>query len=112
MDVDSKPNSFTYVLPTTCYPKKKKKHKQCPTCIALWLKRNMWCRWKVWQYNNCCEEYKSFLIARDYKPRLVDKQFGKVEIILRNNARRRNTKNKEVSKVQFITTFKPALPSK
>ena len=91
---------------------KKKTHKQCATSIALWPKRNMWCRWKVWQYNNCCEEYKSFLIARDYKPRLVDKQSGKVEIMLRNNARRRNTKNKEVSKVQFITSFKPALPSK
>ena len=57
------------------------------------------------------EEYKNFLIARDYHPGLVDKQFQKVGRTSRNNARKRNTKRKEVSKVKFITTFNPALPS-
>ena len=57
------------------------------------------------------EEYKNYLIARDYHSGLVDKQFQKVERTSRNNARKRNTKRKEVSKVKFITTFNPALPS-
>ena len=57
------------------------------------------------------EEYKNYLIARDYYPRLVDKQFQKVERTSRNNARKRNTKRKEVSKGKFISTFNPALPS-
>ena len=29
----------------------------------------------------------------------------------RHNARKKNTKRKEVSKVKFITTFNPAIPS-
>ena len=44
------------------------------------------------------------MIARDYHPGLVDKQFQKVEMTSRHET-------KEVSKVKFITTFNPALPS-
>ena len=51
------------------------------------------------------------MIARDYHPGLVDKQFRKVEMTSRHNARKKNTKRKKVSKVKFITTFNPALPS-
>ena len=50
------------------------------------------------------------MIARDYHLGLVDKQFRKVEMTSRDNARKKNTKRKEVSKVKFITTFNPALP--
>ena len=48
---------------------------------------------------------------RDYHPELVDKQFQNVERTSRHNARKRNTKRIEVSKVKFITTFNPDLPS-
>ena len=51
------------------------------------------------------------MIARDYHPGLVGKQFQKVEKRSRHNARMKNTKRKEVSKVKFITTFNPTLPS-
>ena len=51
------------------------------------------------------------MIARDYHPGSEDKQFQKVEMMSRHNARRKNAKRKEVSKVKFITTFHPALPS-
>ena len=51
------------------------------------------------------------MIARDYYPGLVEKQFEKVEMTSRHNARKKNTKRKEGSKVKFITTFNPALPS-
>ena len=48
---------------------------------------------------------------RDYHPGLVYKQFQKVEMTSRHNARKKNTKRKDVSKVKFITTFNPALSS-
>ena len=41
----------------------------------------------------------------DYHPRLVGKQLQKVEMMSRNNARKKNTKRKGVSKVNFIKTF-------
>ena len=44
---------------------------------------------------------------RDYHRELVDKQFQNVERTSRHNARKRNTKRIEVSKVRFITTFNP-----
>ena len=57
------------------------------------------------------DEYQSYLIARDHHPGLVDKQFQKVQMTSRHNARKKNTKIKEVSKVNFITTFNPTLSS-
>ena len=49
--------------------------------------------------------------TRDYRPGLADKQFQKLEKTSKHNARKKNTKRKEVSKVRFITTFNAALPS-
>ena len=45
------------------------------------------------------------MIARDYLPGLVDKQFQKVEMVFRHNSRKKITKIKEVSKVKFVTNF-------
>ena len=107
MDVHSKPtNISTYALPTTCYPRKSINN--TPHGIALWLRRIFDSDEK---FKHRSEEYKNYLIARDYHPGLVDKQFQKVERTLRHNARKRNTKRKEVSKVKFTTTFNPGLPS-
>ena len=63
------------------------------------------------KFKHRSEEYKNYLIARDYHPGLVDKQFRKVEMTSRHNARKKNAKRKEVSKAKFIKTFNPALPS-
>ena len=49
------------------------------------------------------------MIARDYHPGLVDNQFQKGEKTSKHNDRKKNAK--KVSKVKFITTFNPALPS-
>ena len=71
MDVHSKPNnSFTYVLPTTCYSRKS--INKIPHGIALTLRRICDSDKK---FKHHSEEYKNYLIARDYHPRLVDKQF-------------------------------------
>ena len=105
--VHSKPtNSFTYVLPTTCYPRKSINN--IPHGIALLLRRICDSDEK---FKLRSEEYKNYLIVRDYYPGLVDKQFQKIEMTSRHNARKRNTKRKEVTKVKFITTFNPALAS-
>ena len=107
VDVHSKPtNSFMYVLPTTCYPRKSINN--IPHGIALRLRRICDSDEK---FKHRSEEYMNYFIAIDYHPGLVDKQFRKVEMMSRHNARKRNTKRKEVSKVRFITTFNPALPS-
>ena len=63
------------------------------------------------KFKHQSEEYKNYLKARDYHPELVDKQFQKVERTSRHNAGKRNAKRIEVSKVKFITTFNPDLPS-
>ena len=82
-------NSFTYVLPTTCYPRKNINNS--PHGVALRLRRICDSDEKFKHRN---EEYKNYLIARDYHPGLVDKQFQKVEMISRHYARKGNTKRK------------------
>ena len=106
MDVHSIPtNSFTYVLPTTCYPRKGINN--IPHGIALRIERICDSDEK---FKNWSEEYKNYLIARNYHPGLVDKQFQKVEWASKHNARKKNNKIKEVSKFKFITNFNPVLP--
>ena len=107
VDVYSKPaNCFTYVLPTTCY--RTKSINNIPHSIVLRLRRI--CNSDE-KFKHRSEEYKRYLIAIDYRPGLVEKQFQKVEMTSRPNAIKKNTKRKGVSKVKFIATFNPALPS-
>ena len=107
VDVYSKPaNCFTYVLPTTCY--RTKSINNIPHSIVLRLRRI--CNSDE-KFKHRSEEYKRYLIAIDYHPGLVEKQFQKVEMTSRPNAIKKNTKRKGVSKVKFIATFNPALPS-
>ena len=56
------------------------------------------------------EGYKNCLVARDYHPGLLEKQFHKVKITSRHNVKKKYTK-KEVSKVTFIAIFTPTLPN-
>ena len=74
VDVFAKPtNSFTYVLPTSCYPRKSINN--IPRGITLRLRpicdtdENL---------NFRSTEYKNYLIARDYKPSIVNKHFAHV----------------------------------
>ena len=99
-------NSFTYVLPTTCYPRKSINN--IVHSIALRLRRI--CNLDE-KFKHRSEEYKNYLIARDYHLGLVDKKFQKVEMTSRHISRKKNTKRKDVSRVKSITTSKPPLPS-
>ena len=83
VDVFAKPaNSFTYVLPSTCYPKKNINN--VPKDIALRLRR-------ICDTDEMLDirsyEYQTYFIARDYKPTLVKRQFHAIKNISRREAR-------------------------
>ena len=61
------------------------------------------------KFGSCTNEYKQYLIARDYKPSLVDKQFQEVSKITKTEARIKRPKNNQVSKIKFLTTHNPGL---
>ena len=97
VDVYSKPtNSFTYVLPTTCYPKRNINN--IPKGIALRLRRICDSDNK---FQERSKEYKNYLIGRQYKPSVVNKQFADVGKLRQCTS--------QVSK--FITTYNPMLPN-
>ena len=71
VEVFSKPtNSFTYIMPSTCYPSNN--IDIVPRGIALRLKRICDSDEKFTVRSN---EYKNYLIARDYEPKVVEKHF-------------------------------------
>ena len=55
-------------------------------------------------------EYKQYLIGRDYKPSLVDKQFQEGSKITRIEARAKRSKSKQLSKIKFLTVYNLSLP--
>ena len=74
-------NSFTYVLPSTCYPKKNINN--VPKGIALRLRRICDTDEK---FDIRSSEYQNYLIARDYRPTLVKRQFHTIKNISRREA--------------------------
>ena len=106
VDVFAKPtNSFTYVKPSTCYPRQNVNN--VPRGIALRLRRICDTDEK---FESCANKYKQYLIVRDYKLLLVDKQFQEFSKITRTEARAKRLKNNQVSKIKFLTTYNPSLP--
>ena len=51
-----------------------------------------------------------YLLARDYKPFLVDKLFKKIGQMSREDARKSKPKTNRVSKIKFVTKYNPMLP--
>ena len=107
VDVYSKPtNSFTYVMPSTCYPRKNIKN--VPRGIALRLKRIYDSDEK---FAACSPEYKNYLIARDYEPKVVEHHFKDISKLSRNEARNIKPKGQANDQVLFATTYNPMLPN-
>ena len=107
VDVFSKPtNSFTYVLPSNCYPNRNIKN--VPKGIALRLRRICDSDQKSDQRS---EEYQKYLIARDYQPGSVKRQFEEVKKLSRSEARRPKVTSNQVRKLNFFTTYNPSLPN-
>ena len=103
VDVYSKPtNSFTYVDPKTCYPSRN--INKIPEGIALRLRRICDSDEK---YEKRSNEYQNYLIARNYSPSLVVKQFQKVSQISRDNARKPRSKVVGTDSVKFVTSYNP-----
>ena len=106
-DVFSKPtNSLTYVLPSTCYPNRN--IRDVAKDIALRLRRICDSDEK---YDERSEEYQKYLIARDYQPGSVKRQFQEVKKLSRSEARRPKVKSNQVRKLNFFTTYNPSLPN-
>ena len=83
MDVFSKPtNSFTYVMPSTCFPSRN--IEKVPEGVALRLRRICDTDSK---FEIRSTEYQQYLIARGYKPYKVSKQFSDVAKTSREMAR-------------------------
>ena len=104
VDVFAKPtNSFTYVLLCTCNPKKNINN--VPKGIALRLKRicNTDEKFDIHNY-----EYQNYLIARDYKPTLVKRQFHAIKNISRHEARQVKPKLIK-SNFNLITVYNPVM---
>ena len=107
VDVFSKPtNSFTYVLPSNCYPNRNIRN--VPKGIALRLRRICDSDEK---YDERSEEHQKYLIARDYQPGSVKRRFEEVKKLSRSEARRPKVKSNQVRKLNFFTTYNPSLPN-
>ena len=107
VDIFSKAtNSFTYVLPSTCFPKTNIEN--IPKCVALRLRRI--CD-SYSKFEKRSTEYQKYLIARDYKPSKVKKQFSDVRNISREEARRSKTKGNFSTTCNLITQYNPMLPN-
>ena len=84
VDVLTKPtNSFTYVSSSTCYPNRNIKN--VPNGIAVRLRRICDSDEK---YDERSEGYQKYLIARDYQPGSLERQFEEVKKLSRSETRR------------------------
>ena len=92
-------------MPSTCYPMKN--INKVPQGIALILRRIFHTTEK---HKSCRDEYKNYLLARDYKPPLVDEQFKKIGQTSREDATKNKPKTNQVSKIKFVTKYNPMLP--
>ena len=83
--------SFTYVLPSTCFPKNNIEN--IPKGVALRLRRICYSEEKFEKHST---EYQNYLIARDYKPGKMKKRFSDIK----------NLNREEVRKLKLLkTTF-------
>ena len=90
------------MLPTTCYPRKSLN--KIPRGIALRLRR-IYDNYE--KFNSRSIEDKNYLIARDDRPSIVNKNFAHVSFLSRQQARQKSTNRKsQVSKnVKLIMEF-------
>ena len=108
VDVFSKAtNSFTYVLPSTCFPKSNIQN--IPKGVALRLRRICDSDDK---FEKRSKEYQNYFIARDYKRRKVRKQFSDIRNISREEAGQPKTQNERFSaSCNLIMQYNPVLPN-
>ena len=107
IEVFAKPTKrFTYVMPITFYPSSNINN--VPRGIALRLKRICGSDEKFTARSN---EYKNYLIARDYKPKVVKKHFSEISKLTRTKDRQIKPKQQANDRILFATTYNPMLPN-
>ena len=100
-------DSFTYVLPSTCFPKNNIEN--IPKGVALRLRRICDSDEKFEKHS---AEYQNYLIARDYKPGKVKKQFSDIKKLTREEARKpKLLKTTFSTSCNLITQYNPLLPN-
>ena len=75
--------SFTYVLPSTCFPKNNIEN--IPKGVALRYRRICYSEEKFEKHS---AEYQNYLIARDYKPGKMKKRFSDIKNLNREEVRK------------------------
>lgn len=98
------PNPLTHLL-STSLPQKSTKN--IPRGIALRLRRI--CDSDD-NFSKRSKEYQNYLIAREYNPELVKKQFDEISKLSRVEARRSKLQHPLNISNSFITTYSPSLP--
>ena len=90
VDIFGKPiNSSTYVLPTSCYPRKSINN--IAHGIALRLRSICHTDEKLNSRSIEYENYENYLIITEYKPSIVNKHFAHVLTSSRQQARQKPT---------------------
>ena len=100
-------DSFTYVLPSTCFIKNNIEN--IPKSVASHLRRICNSDEKFEKHS---AEYQNYLIARDYKPGKVKKQFSDIKKLTREEARKpKLLKTTFSTSCNLITQYNPLLPN-
>ena len=103
-------DSFTYVLPSTCFPKNNIKN--IPKGVASRLRRICDSDEKFEKHS---AEYQNYLIAKDNKPGKVKIQFLDIKKLTREEARKPNHKATFSTScnliITLITQYKTLLPN-
>ena len=99
-------NSFTYLLPSTCCPKKSIEN--IPKGVALRLRRICDSDEK---FDECSVQYQKYLEAGDHKPSKVKKQISDVRNISKEGARRPKNNNNFSASFNLITQYNLLLPN-
>ena len=99
-------NSFTYVIPSTCFPRTIIEN--IPKGVASRLRRICDSDSK---FEKRRAEYQNYLIARDYKPSKVKKQFSNVRNTSREETRRTKIRSDFSTTCNLITKCNPMLPN-
>ena len=100
-------DSFTYVLLSTCCPKNNIGN--IPAGVALSLRRICNSDEKFEKHST---EYQKYLIARDYKPGKVKKQFSDIKKLTREEARKpKLLKTTFSTSCNLIIQYNPLLPN-
>ena len=97
-------NSFIYIMPSTCYPSNNINN--VPGGIVL--RRICDSDEKFTVRNN---EYKNYLIARQCKPKVVEKHFNPISKLSRAEARQIKPKQQANDRILFATTYYSMLPN-